>query len=94
MPQELGWRATRGCSAWRCGSIVVRQGARLGVVEAEDARLVQGFHAFERDDGVRWTDGDAVLPAELFEGFGGPVELELHLGGTTQYLADPMVLAA
>jgi hypothetical protein len=35
-----------------------------------------------------------VLPAEVFAGFSGPLELELHLGGTTQYLADPMVLAA
>jgi hypothetical protein len=35
-----------------------------------------------------------VVPGELFVGFSGAVELELHLGGTTQYLADPMVLAA
>jgi hypothetical protein len=72
----------------------VRGGARLVVVEADDARLAQGFHAYEHEIGVRWTDGEGVLPAEVFEGFGGPVELELHLGGTTQYLADPMVLAA
>ena len=74
--------------------VVLRRGARLAVVEAEDVRLAQGFHAYEQEVGVRWTDGEGVLPAEVFEAFNGPVELELHLGGTTQYLADPMVLAA
>jgi hypothetical protein len=94
VPQELGWARDPRPLGVALRHLVLRQAARVVVVEAEDARLVQGFHAYEHDVGVRWTDGDAVLPAELFEGFGGPVELELHLGGTTQYLADPMVLAA
>jgi hypothetical protein len=94
VPQELGWARDPRALGVALRHMVLRQGARLAVVEAEDARLVRGFHAFEPDVGVRWTDGEGVLPAELFHGFSGPVELELHLGGTTQYLADPMVLAA
>jgi hypothetical protein len=87
--QELGWaRDPRPLGvALRC--VVVRQGVlRLGVVQADDARLAQGFHEFEPTAGIRWTDGEGVLPAELFSGFSGPIELELLLGGTTQYLAD------
>ena len=32
------------------------------------ARLVDGFHAFEASDAIRWTDGDAAVPAALFDG--------------------------
>ena len=94
VPQELGWARDPRALGVALRHMVLRQGARLAVVEAEDARLARGFHAFEPDVGVRWTDGEGVLPAELFDGLSGPLELELHLGGTTQYLADPMVLAA
>ncbi len=94
VPQELGWARDPRALGVALRHMVLRQGARLAVVEAEDARLVRGFHAFEPDVGVRWTDGEGVLPADLFDGLSGPLELELHLGGTTQYLADPMVLAA
>jgi hypothetical protein len=34
---------------------------------------------------VRWTDGDAVLPATLFDAFDGPLQIVLHIGGTTRY---------
>ena len=47
---------------------------------------MDGFHAFEPDNGLRWTDGDAVVPAALFAGFNGPVEVVLQLGATTRYL--------
>ena len=94
VPQELGWARDPRPLGVALRHMVLRQAARLVVVEAEDARLAQGFHEFEQDVGVRWTDGEGVLPGALFEGFNGPVELELHLGGVTQYLADPMVLAA
>jgi hypothetical protein len=65
--------------------IVVRQGTRFRVIEAADPALVDGFHAYEPRNGLRWTDGDAALPAVLFDGFDGPMELLVHAGGTTQY---------
>jgi len=76
--------------------IALCQGTRSRVIEVQDQRLVEGFHAFEADNGLRWTDGDADLPATLFEGFDGPMELILHIGGSTQYLhaADEVRLAA
>jgi hypothetical protein len=94
VPQELGLARDPRALGVAVRRVMLRRGARLVVVEAGDARLAQGFHAHEPEIGARWTDGEGVLPAELFEGFSGPVELELHFGGTTQYLADPMVLAA
>ncbi len=72
------------------------QGARVRVLEVSDESLDEGFHAFEQDNGFRWTDGDAVLPAALFEGFEGTCQLELLLGGATRYplLAEPADRAA
>jgi hypothetical protein len=66
--------------------LVVRKGTRFRVIEALDGRLRDGFHAFEPGDGVRWTDGDAVLPTDLLGGFSGPFELVLHVGATAVYL--------
>ena len=60
-------------------------GRKLVLVEAEDERLAAGFHLFEPDDVIRWTNGDAVFPAELFDGFDGPVQIELVVTHTTQY---------
>ncbi len=87
-PAELGMaRDPRSLGvALRC--IALRQGARFRVVEAEDARLIEGFHAFEVADGLRWTDGNATLSPTLFDGFDGAMELVLHVGGRTSYLAD------
>ena len=84
-PAELGlMRDPRelGVAVWR---IALRQGSRFCVVEAADALLAEGFHAFEAENDFRWTDGDAALPDRLFAGFDGPTELVLHIGGTTQY---------
>ena len=65
--------------------ILCWQGARLRVIEAADPALRDGFHLFEEANGFRWTDGDARLPEALFEGVGGAVELELHVGATARY---------
>jgi hypothetical protein len=56
--------------------------------------LTEGFHWFEPDNRMRWTDGDAVLPVELFAGFKGSIEVVLHLGSTTHYLAEGIVSRA
>jgi hypothetical protein len=55
--------------------IIVRQPGRLRVINAADPVLVDGFHAYEAAGGHRWTDDDALLPATLWAGFTGPLEL-------------------
>jgi hypothetical protein len=77
-PRSLGVAVTR---------IAVSKAARLRVMEADDPALTDGFHAFEPALRLRWTDGGAALPAALFDGFDGTVELVLHLGGSTRYPA-------
>jgi hypothetical protein len=85
-PRLLGV-AVRQIRLWR--------GARLRLIEASDASLDEGFHLFEEDNGFRWTDGDALLPAALFDGVQGACELELSVGGTTRYpLFDEPLRAA
>jgi hypothetical protein len=68
--------------------IAVRKGARFRVIKPSDARLSAGFHDFEAISGLRWTNGDAVLPARLFGGFTAPLELVVRVGASTRYLAD------
>jgi hypothetical protein len=85
-PQELGLARDPRCLGVALRRIVVRAGSRFRVIEAKDGLLRQGFHAFEPANGLRWTDGDALLPAEIFDGFAGPKELVLHLAGTTPYV--------
>ena len=50
--------------------------------------LAGGFHAFEPTNGWRWTAGEAMLPAVLFSGLTGPIELRLDVECTTSYLLD------
>jgi T5SS/PEP-CTERM-associated repeat protein len=87
-PQELGLSNDPRCLGAAVRRVAVRQGTRFRAIEASDPRLADGFHAFERGEGVCWTNGDAAVPAALFEGFDGPIELVLHLGGTTRYVDD------
>ena len=85
VPQELGIArdpralgvAVRAVAAWR--------GARVARLGAEDAALCDGYHAYETDNGFRWSDGDAAIPSWLFADFDGAPELEVHIGGTTTY---------
>ena len=74
--------------------IGLSQGTRFRIMEASDMRLAEGFHAFEADNNFRWTNGDALLPAALFDGFSGPMELVLHVGATARYVAEAGVRAA
>ena len=84
-PQELGVaRDPRelGVALWR---IMLRQGPRLRLIEAEDAALAEGFHDYEAAHQFRWTDGDALLPAALYDGLHGGFELELHVACSARY---------
>jgi hypothetical protein len=64
------------------------QDARVVVFDAGDERLITGFHACEAGCNLRWTDGYAELPAEVFARFDKGGEVMLHLGGATQYPDD------
>jgi hypothetical protein len=88
VPQELGQARDPRRLGVAVRRIIIRQGSRSRAVEAEDARLTDGFHAFEADEGWRWTDGAAHLPAALFSGFDGPLEVVLLCGGTARYVAE------
>ena len=87
VPQQLGTARDPRPLGVALRQIVVVQGEKIRRIEAASALLTRGFHQFEPDDTIRWTDGDAVVPASLFDGCAGPVELALRLGGTTSYAA-------
>jgi hypothetical protein len=88
VPQELGLARDPRRLGVAVRRIVMRQGTRFRTFPARDPRLTEGFHAFEADHDFRWTDGDAILPTELFAGFSGPFEVVLHFVGATQYIAE------
>jgi hypothetical protein len=87
-PAELGLARDPRVLGVALRRIVVRQGTRFRIIEAQDDRLTDGFHLSEPDRAVRWTSGDAGLPAALFGGFDGPLEVVVQLAGATSYLAD------
>ena len=68
--------------------VAIRQGGKFMLLEADDEALTVGFHAYEPDCNLRWTDGCAKLPAEAFARFDKGAEVMLHLGGATQYPND------
>ncbi len=77
-PRQLGVSLSR---------IVIRNNDLARTVEASDQRLTDGFHGYEATDNLRWTDGEATLPADLFEHlFGQDVRVELHLAGSMRYI--------
>jgi hypothetical protein len=86
-PAELGIARDPRVLGVALRRLGVRKVARFRITEADDGGLTDGFHAFEADNGFRWTDGNASIPTALFAGFSGPVELVLHIGTTTMYLA-------
>jgi hypothetical protein len=87
-PTEIGLaRDPRvlGVPLWR---VIVRAGTQFQTMGASDERLVDGVHAYEPETGVRWTSGDAPVPAAWLQDWAGPVELVLHLRGATLYIDD------
>jgi len=90
-PAELGLARDPRVLGVALRRLVVRKGTKFRVTEANDNRLANGFHAFEADNGFRWTDGDATIPAELYGGFTAPVELVLLIGATAHYPFDGCV---
>jgi hypothetical protein len=79
VPDELGTARDPRRLGVAVRRIALWQGRSLTVLEADNTALSKGFHAYEAHNCHRWTDGDAALPASLFAGRDGPLELELHV---------------
>jgi Hint domain/Passenger-associated-transport-repeat len=88
IPQELGTARDPRSLGVALRRIMLRQNARARLLTADDATLRDGFHDFEPDNGFRWTEGDAAIPAALFAGATGRLMLELHVGATAHYVAE------
>jgi hypothetical protein len=87
-PQELGLSRDPRCLGVAIDRIELRQGRTTRVLVAGSAALTNGFHPFEPEARLQWTDGDAELPASLFAGLTGPCELLVHCRGSTRYRDD------
>jgi hypothetical protein len=88
IPAELGLARDPRSLGVAVRRITVRKGTRFRTLGAHDTRLSGGFHAFEPGTGLRWTDGDAAVPVELFAGFTGELEFVLQLATTGHYLDE------
>jgi hypothetical protein len=84
-PAELGVARDPRVLGVALGGIALLQGSRVRTIAVTDPALSEGFHAFEPDNGLRWTDGDAALPASLFGLLDGAKELVLQVGATASY---------
>ncbi len=63
-------------------------------MKVSDEHLAGGLHPYESATGVRWTNGDALVPAVWLRGWTGPIELVLHLRGATSYIDDGRLRSA
>ena len=85
VPAELGIARDPRPLGVALRRMAVRQGTKFEIVLANDVRLSDGFHAYEDAVNLRWTDGFAALPVDIFAQFSGAVEVVLTLAGTTRY---------
>jgi Hint domain len=88
-PCELGLARDPRVLGVAVQRVTVVAGARHRVIEAADDRLCDGFHSYEPALDLRWTDGDAVLPADPFNGFDLATAMIVQIAGTAQYVATP-----
>jgi hypothetical protein len=84
-PDELGLARDPRRLGVALRHVILWHGQHIKVTEADDPSLCDGFHAFEADNGFRWTTGTGRLPAAVFEGAYGACELQLDIACTTQY---------
>ena len=92
-PAELGLARDPRVLGVALHQIMLRQRAGTRLIEAADRSLAEGFHGYEPDNLFRWTDGDALLPAALFDSVQGWFELELHIACRAHYMADAAAVA-
>ncbi|MFO1026648.1 MAG: Hint domain-containing protein [Acetobacteraceae bacterium] len=84
-PQELGLARDPRRLGVAVTRVIAWQGESRRIIAAQDPVLARGFHPYEHLAAYRWTDGDALLPRALFEGWESPVELVVNLTGRTFY---------
>jgi hypothetical protein len=94
VPQEFGLARDERSLGVAIRRIVLAQARHQCAIEADAASLADGYHAFEAANGIRWTNGDAAVPAELFAGMRGPGMLILQFGAATRYLNESTVSRA
>ena len=87
-PQELGLSRDPRVFGVAIRRLLVRHGPLLATMAAGDPQMADGFHAFEPELGLRWTDGRGVVPAALFDGMDGETELAVVVTSTARYCAD------
>jgi hypothetical protein len=77
-------------------TVTVIAGTRHRTLCSSDECLCEGFHGYEPELDIRWTDGQARLPAFVFDGFDGEADVLVQLNGTTRYaaIAESLVVAA
>lgn len=92
-PQELGLARDPRVLGVAIRQLRLWQGRSLRVMEAADTGLAAGFHRFETAGGIRWTDGDAAVSMELFDGFDGAMDLHVVIGATARYHLEDAALA-
>ena len=85
-PQELGLARDPRELGVAVREIFVRRCDEERAIPASDPSLTDGFHAFESDNGWRWTDGEARVPVELVRFGAGPIELTVAVASTAVYL--------
>ena len=88
VPQEIGTARDERALGVALRRIILAQPRRQRAIDASDSSLTDGFHKFEADQSLRWTNGDAAIPAELFAGATGPCMLMLQLGATAHYIDE------
>ena len=89
VPAELGFARDPRALGVAIRRICLFKGPNGIAIEASDTRLTTGFHDYEPELGHRWTNGSALLPTTLFPAATGPIDLQLTLGSSTRYRAEP-----
>ena len=87
-PQELGLERDPRVLGVALRRVVARQGTRFRTLEAADIAQSPGFHPFEADGGIRWTDGDATVPSALFATMRGGFEVVVDVAFAAWYPDD------
>ena len=93
-PQELGLARDPRVLGLAVRAIEARQGRHLRTLCAADPLLADGFHGYRTGRGPTLDRRHAPIPAALFDGLTGPIELTLRLAGKTAYIEEGTVVRA